>query len=182
MTASDDPSLMPVTKMKPYSISMMTSLTRPPPKGAAAPWARPMRPLAAAANRSAASRLNPPDFAISKPSAETTIASRTPGTWSAKFPTRKLMLTASELSWLIVPSLLGVPLGGGLLTGGRLVAVTTGGETAPVARQDAADLLRRTPGRRDQLVADELLGRGDLPRCPLGQPELVQLATGLCRR
>src|SRR6478609_6654260 len=142
MTAIDEPSLMPVTKMNPYSISMISSVTRPPPNGAAAP------------NRSADSRLRPADMASSRPSADTIAASRTPGTRSAKLRIRKVMLAASELiGWVIVgPSLMaaiGVVTGGLVRGAGGLFPTAL--QSAAVPGEDVADLFRRPARRADPL-------------------------------
>src|SRR3954447_973621 len=61
-----------------------------------------MRPDETAAKRSAASRSRPDEVAMGSPSDDTTTASFTPGTRSAKFCTSQLRFLASELSSMVV--------------------------------------------------------------------------------
>ena len=102
-----DPSLMPVTNKKAFSISIMIWVTAPPPNRPAAPYASPMSPEATAAKRSAASGSRPFETAIGKPSADTTTASLTPGMWPTKCSTSQFTLRAAALRSVIGFVLLG---------------------------------------------------------------------------
>ena len=101
VTASTDVSLTRITNSIAWSISTMTSCTRPPPIGVAPPLAMLRRPADTAARRSPELRSRPSDSAMSRPSDDTTVASCTPGTRSTKFETSQLRLRASALSCII---------------------------------------------------------------------------------
>src|SRR5215470_1408775 len=82
-----------VTNRKPASISMMVCRTEPRLNRRPALRARPCRPDATAESCSASSRLSPADFAISRPSSESTTAWSTRATRSTRSFTSQVVST-----------------------------------------------------------------------------------------
>src|SRR5919108_267578 len=144
-TARHEPSLTDITNRKPFSISTIVWLTIPASKQRAAPWVRLASPEATAASWSALARSSRSDTAMSRPSAETTIACATPGTLLAKLETSQLRFCASLLSCVIVaPSgRRGVAAGDGIFACCHHAAAL---EPRAVAREHAPDLLRGSRG------------------------------------
>src|SRR5690554_3568703 len=101
-----------------------------------------MKPDATAANRSAASRESPAETAIGSPSAETTIASLTPGTRSTKFETSQLTLLAAALSSAIdIPSVRSVRARRG--RAGSITRLARTLQAGPVPREHRSHLFGR---------------------------------------
>src|SRR5258708_3510018 len=123
----------------------MISLTEPPPKRPAAPYARPMSPAETAAKRSAASRSRSLDTASGSPSLETTTASATPGVRSTKLSSSQLTLRAAELRSLIF--------------GLRVAVGSTPLQARPVVSEHGAHILRLPAVRRGPGDARALLSR-----------------------
>src|SRR5919204_280750 len=144
-TARHEPSLTDITNRKPFSISTIVWLTIPASKQRAAPWVRLASPEATAASWSALARSSRSDTAMSRPSAETTIACATPGTLLAKLETSQLRFCASLLSCVIVaPSgRRGVAACDGIFACCHHAAAL---EPRAVAREHAPDLLRGSRG------------------------------------
>src|SRR6266545_5233611 len=157
-TARHEPSLTDITNRKPFSISTIVWLTIPASKQRAAPWVRLASPEATAASWSALARSSRSDTAMSRPSAETTIACATPGTLLAKLETSQLRFCASLLSCVIVaPSgRRGVAACDGIFACCHHAAAL---EARAVAREHAPDFLRGSRGGGGRALGTGGVGR-----------------------
>src|SRR4029453_4789780 len=194
-TARQEPSLTDITNRKPFSISTIVWFTAPASKQRPAPWVRLARPEDTAASWSALARSRRSETAMRSPSAETTIACATPGTLLEKLETSQLRFCASLLSCVIVVAprgRMGVAASVGIFACCHHPAAL---EARAVARQHAADLLRRPGGGGGWLGA--VVGRprggrrrlrghhpgGEVrPRDPAGEAGLGRLDRGRLER
>src|SRR5712691_2149022 len=99
-TARLYPSLIAMTISRPRCISTTVWETAPPSNTREAPWVRLVRPDVTAASWSTRSGGKPCEYAIGRPSDETTMACATEGTRSTKLVTSQLRSCAGRVSGL----------------------------------------------------------------------------------
>src|SRR5215469_13611993 len=99
-TARLEPSLIAITIRSPRCISTTVWDTAPPSNTREAPCVRLVRPEVTAASWSTRSEGKPCEYAIGRPSDDTTMACATEGTRSTKFVTSQLRSCAGRVSGL----------------------------------------------------------------------------------